>query len=73
MTCKRHSQNFNLTLYLFSNLKGLTDAYDLQGKMRTLFVDDARLQVLLHELHIWAYYRKFATDVVNSSTKIFQH
>ena len=32
MTCKRHSQNINLTLYLFSNLKGLTDAYDLREK-----------------------------------------
>ena len=70
MTCKRHSQNINLTLYLFSNLKGLTDVRS-KGKTRTLFVDDARLQVLLHELHIWAYYWKFATDVVNSSTEIF--
>ena len=32
MTCKRHSQNIDLTLYLFSNLIGLTDVYDLREK-----------------------------------------
>ncbi len=32
MTCKRHSQNIDLTLYLFSNLIGLTDANDQREK-----------------------------------------
>ena len=32
MTYKRHSQKIDLTLYLFSYVKGLTGAYNLREK-----------------------------------------